>query len=176
MARYLALGSVIAMAIVIVAAPPAQAQNNTEALAAADILYRDGSYAQARAAYSRVLSAESENVKALNNRGLAHARLGDLNAAREDLDKALKLEKRNGDLWNNSANVSCSMKRYAEAFEHRQFAFYNGRFSLEQAQRTLRRLGYFYGLSDAVWDIDEDRALKDWTEAGCPNAPADRLL
>ena len=175
----LIVSSVLLLAVVAMIFPSslsAQSDDPSTAIAEGDIMFTEGEYAKARAIYTQVLSADPDNVRALNNRGVALVRLEKMTAALADLTRALELEKRNGNLWNNRANVNCDLQRYKEAFQDRQAAFYNGRFSLEQAQTTLRRLGYFRGLTDAVWDVDEDLALKDWTEAGCPNAPGYRLI
>ena len=154
----------------------ALAQSVASLIADGDSHFRDGQFAAARNTYSRALSSDPKNVRALNNRAVALMRLGDREGALQDLSQALKLKLNDGNVWNNRANVNCALGRYEQALLDRLQAFHNGRFTIGQAQASLRKQGFFHGLRDGVWDSEEARALKDWTEAGCPSAPVDRLI
>ena len=43
------------------------------------------------------------------------------------------------------------------------------------AQAGLRKSGFYDGPADGIWGYDSEQALRAWTRAGCPNAPASRL-
>lgn len=168
----------MAVAVLLVLSPvfPLHAQDAASLIASGDSHFRDGQFARARDAYSRVLVNDPDNVRALNNRGVALVRLGDRQAALVDLSRAVQLAPRNGNVWNNRANLYCSLQRHKESLMDRLRAFHNGRFNLAQAQGSLRKQGFFRGLNDGIWDEEEAQALKDWTDAGCPSPPADRLI
>ena len=112
----------IALACLVSGAPVARAQDANAVITEGDIRFRDGAYEAANQTYTRALGIAPNNVRALNNRGLALARLGRINDAHADLSRALELEARNGDLWNNRANVNCAMGRYGESFQDRLMA------------------------------------------------------
>ncbi|MEM6661720.1 MAG: tetratricopeptide repeat protein [Pseudomonadota bacterium] len=145
-------------------------------VAMGDAHYADQNFVLARDSYSEVLSRNSADVRALNNRALAFAALGEFDAALQDLQLALTLTPNNGDIWNNRANLNCRFGRASEAFTDRMQALYSGRFTAAAAQAGLRSSGYYRGPADGIWGPDSEDALKDWTDAGCPDAPKTRLI
>ena len=138
--------------------------------------YREGRMDNALALFSEVRTLAPNDVKALNNRGLALLAKGKLREALADLTRAVELAPENGAIWNNRANANCKLKRVKQSVADRMQALYTGRFTAGQAQSGLRRSGYYRGPSDGIWGYDVDEALLEWTEAGCPDAPASRLL
>ena len=138
--------------------------------------YREGRVDSALALFSEVLTLAPNDVKALNNRGLALLAKGQLREALADLTRAVELAPENGAIWNNRANANCKLKRVRQSVADRMQALYTGRFTAGQAQSGLRRSGFYRGPSDGIWGYDADDAMRDWTEAGCPDAPASRLL
>ena len=155
---------------------PSHANDARQIALEGDIHYRDGLYNEAREAYSRALAVDPASAKALNNRALAFLQLGDLTAAVEDLSKALDAAPSNGTIWNNRANVNCTLKRVQESVADRIQALYRGRFTAAEAQGGLRRTGFYDGPSDGIWGYDSEQALLAWTWAGCPRPPKSRLL
>ncbi len=72
------------------------APGNYEELA--DLYREDGDFAAARAAYDKALGPRTDSPHALYGRGLAEIELGDLAAARADLERVVTRE-RNHDYW-----------------------------------------------------------------------------
>lgn len=178
MPRILAFTLTLVTALLLVPSygPQLRAQDAAALIADGNSAFRDGRYGPARDLYTRVLTIDPDNLRALNNRGVALVRLGDHQAALADFSRAVEMAPKNGNVWNNRANLYCSIQRFEESLLDRLRAFHNGRFNIAQAQGSLRKQGFFQGLSDGIWDDEEARALKEWTDAGCPNPPADRLI
>lgn len=164
------------MVLALLLAVPATANDINELTLRGNQDYRDGRLNQAVAVYSEALKLAPNNVKALNNRGLAFEANGQLKDALVDLSRAVELAPENGAIWNNRANTNCKLKRVRQSVADRMQALYTGRFTVGQAQSGLRRSGFYRGPSDGIWGYDADDALLDWTEAGCPDPPASRLL
>lgn len=141
-----------------------------------DAHYEAGRFDEARLAYTRALARDRNMVRALNNRAVAHAALGDFDAAFEDFRMALTFAPDRGIIWNNRANVNCRAGRSRPSLEDRIQALYRGRFTASSAQAGLRATGFYDGPADGIWGPDSEDALLSWTEAGCPRAPKTRLL
>ncbi len=166
--------SLILLALAIWAGPVSA--NDAERLADANEMLRDGNNRAAFDAYTTAIIADPADANALNNRALAAIGLGDLEKALVDLTVALSLKPQNGAIWNNRANLNCLLKRYSDSIGDRLAAMQRGRFTAAAAQSGLRRSGYYRGPSDGIWGYDSDDALRDWTEAGCPDAPKNRPI
>ncbi len=129
----------------------------------------------AKAALSRAISGGVSGSAALSNRGMTLEKLGEIKAALQDFDAAVELSAENGAIWNNRANALCASGDVEGAYRDRIQALYNQRFTAAAAQTGLRKAGFYDGPSDGIWGFDSEQALRAWTEAGCPNAPASRL-
>jgi len=167
----------LAVGIASAATGPAASQEGTATLlAAGNEHYGTGDYDGARAAYTKVLAIDAGMSAALSNRALALIGLGDFETALADLDAAIRIDKESGVIWNNRANLNCRLKRIDAAHNDRLQALYWGRFTAAAAQAGLRSSGYYYGLTDGIWGTESDDALLEWTAAGCPSAPRNRLI
>lgn len=129
----------------------------------------------AKAALSLAISGGVPGGEAFSNRGMTLLKLGEVKAALQDFDTALELSAENGAIWNNRANALCATGNVEGAYQDRIQALYNQRFTAAAAQTGLRKNGFYNGPSDGIWGYDSEQALRAWTEAGCPNAPASRL-
>lgn len=174
--RPISLPAICLALLCAVAAHGARAQDLSTLIAEANILYTEGQFAAARDTYADALAVDPDDARALNNRGLAHVALGDLEAARRDLTAALDAAPQDGTIWNNRANVNCALKRYEDSLVDRIRALQLGRFTIGQAQGSLRKQGFYKGFNDGIWGYESEIALSDWTRAGCPSPPASRLL
>ena len=134
--------------------------------------------AEYRDAYDSLTLAISDGVSTaavFNNRGMVLHALGDLDSAIADLDLAVELSDSNGEIWNNRANLFCEAGNVEGSYRDRIQALYNLRFTAAAAQAGLRKSGFYEGPADGIWGYDSEQALRAWTRAGCPNAPASRL-
>lgn len=134
------------------------------------------SLVEARAIYDAVLEAEPAHVAALNNRGVVAMLEGRLGDAITDLTAALQIAPEDGTVWNNRANANCTLKEVEAAAADRVEAMNAGRFTVTEAQAGLRSSGFYSGPADGIWVYDSEKALIEWTRAGCPDAPATRLI
>lgn len=139
------------------------------------IYFIKSDYEAAKAALSRAISGGASSGSVFNNRGMTFQALGQFAEAISDLDRAIELSGSNGEIWNNRANLFCETGNVSAAYEDRIQALYNLRFTAAAAQAGLRKSGFYDGPTDGIWGYDSEQALRAWTQAGCPNAPASRL-
>ena len=124
---------------------------------------------------TRAISDGISSAHVYNNRGMVLQALGELDNAIADLDLAVELSTSNGEIWNNRANLFCEAGNAEASYQDRIQALYNLRFTAAAAQAGLRKSGFYEGPTDGIWGYDSEQALRAWTRAGCPNAPASRL-
>ena len=129
----------------------------------------------AKTALSRAIAGGVPGGETLSNRGMVLQKLGEIKAALQDFDAAVQLSAENGEIWNNRANALCATGDVEGSYRDRIQALYNQRFTAAAAQTGMRKTGFYTGPSDGIWGYDSEQALRAWTEAGCPNAPASRL-
>ena len=139
------------------------------------VLYLQDDFKGAEAALSRAIAGNLPSGRAHNNRAMALLKLGKADAALRDFDVAVRISETNGAIWNNRANALCSTGNIEGAYNDRIQALYNGRFTAAAAQAGLKTSGFYDGPTDGIWGFDSEEALRAWTAAGCPNAPATRL-
>lgn len=139
------------------------------------VKYLQSDFEGAKTALSRAISGGIPGGEAFSNRGMTLLELGEVKAALQDFDVAVERSAQNGAIWNNRANALCATGDVEGAYRDRIQALYNQRFTAAAAQTGLRKNGFYSGPSDGIWGYASEQALRAWTEAGCPNAPASRL-
>lgn len=100
-----------------------------------------GLHRQATADFDRALGLDPEHAAALSNRCRANIRTGDLKAAVEDCDAAIKLRPGDATAYLNLGAAFESMGRYAEAA-----ANYKSAYSLTPRSRAVRSAMHGLGL------------------------------
>jgi tetratricopeptide (TPR) repeat protein len=110
-------GSLLAAALLLVpfAAPALAASAPTTAVAEARELIDAQRPAEALAAVNRALAADPDDAEALLVRSTARFMLGEVEAGREDLDRALVLDPELRQGWLNRAGLAVAEERYADA-------------------------------------------------------------
>jgi tetratricopeptide (TPR) repeat protein len=78
-------------------------------------LYHDNQYASAADSFSDELVRDPLSVDAWNNRGAARLRLGDVNRAIADFNRALELSPRDADIYYNRGNALVAAGQYQDA-------------------------------------------------------------
>lgn len=119
----------------------------------------------AKAAYDDCLKIEPSNSDALNNRGVIHAKLGDSDAALQDLLKATSLNAEDALAWSNLA-----LAQHDQGLNQDAITSYQRAIALRNDSRFLFQLGNVY-LDLANWDEAETAFTKS-IEADNQNANA----
>jgi tetratricopeptide (TPR) repeat protein len=118
--------------------------------------YRDNQYASAADAFTDAIVADPTSAAAWNNRGVARLRLGDLNRAIADLNRALELAPRDADIYYNRGNALVAAGQYQDAVaDYTRAAQINPRFS-----KAIFNRGAAYAMLG-----QHDAARNDWSLA-----------
>ncbi|MFD2201238.1 tetratricopeptide repeat protein [Shivajiella indica] len=87
-----------------------------------DVLFSQGEYEAAIAAYDNFLSSKPKNVKALYNRGRANEELGNLEKAEKDFLLALEQDSKNTQVLLSLSNVYQKQKKHNNALLYASYA------------------------------------------------------
>lgn len=130
-------------------------------------LYREGSYAAARDAFDTAARANPRSATSINNRGVARARLGDLDGATADYTEAMRLVPSDAEFVFNRGNAYAAGGNYPAAINDFSAAV---TLSPGYAQAYFNRgtvraaVGDTAGaVTDWQWAVDVER--DPWTKA-----------
>ena len=71
-------------------------------------------------------------------------------------------------VYTNRANARCHLGQVEASLDDRLQALRLGAFTAEAAQSFLRDRGFYPGAIDGAFGPVSQKALRDWTAAGCP--------
>jgi tetratricopeptide (TPR) repeat protein len=130
-------------------------------------LYREGSYAAAREAFDTAARVNPRSATSINNRGVARARLGDLDGAIADYTEAMRLAPTEAEFIFNRGNAYAAIGNYPAAINDftAAVALSPGYAQAYFNRGTLRAaVGDTPGaVSDWQWAVDVER--DPWTKA-----------
>jgi tetratricopeptide (TPR) repeat protein len=104
--------------------PPAEGAPSGEVLQMGNAHFLAQRYTEAIAAYTRAIEAAPRDARAYKHRGLAHAKLGNVPQAYEDLNKAIALDPQDAIAYNQrgiasfaAGNVQAALKDFSKTIE-----------------------------------------------------------
>ena len=120
------------------------------------VFYDSGNYLAATDAFSDDIRLHPRSAAAWNNRAVARVRLGDLNGAVRDYNRAIELSPTDGEIYFNRGNALVAAGQYREAIVDFDRAVY---LVPSYARATFNR-GTAYALAGQA-----DAARRDWQAA-----------
>jgi tetratricopeptide (TPR) repeat protein len=129
-----------------------------------------GEHARAIADYSEAIRLEPDFAKAFSNRGIEYDALGDYIRAIEDLDQALRLDPGDASYYNNRAFARCHLGQVEPSLEDWMQVVRLAAGAAEVIQGNLRDHGFYKGAINGDFDMASQKALREWTVAGCPTS------
>jgi tetratricopeptide (TPR) repeat protein len=120
------------------------------------VFYDSGNYLAAMDAFSDDIRLHPRSAAAWNNRAVARVRLGDLNGAVRDYNRAIELSPTDGELYFNRGNALVAAGQYREAIVDFDRAVY----LVPSDARALFNRGTAYALAGQA-----DAARRDWQAA-----------
>jgi tetratricopeptide (TPR) repeat protein len=130
--------------------------------------HRQGDYRDALTDFDAALALDPGRPAPFNNRGNTRSSLGDPEGALADYDRAIALDAGYGNAHNGRANALCALGRAEESVAARLRALELGALTAQGIQRQLAKLGYLAGEPNGIADPATEKALAEWTRAGCP--------
>jgi len=132
-----------------------------------------GDLERALADHSRAIELDPDYAHAYYNRGADHEELGDLEAAVADYGRAFEADPDYAPALSARASLNCELGNHDAAVEDHALIVERGFVEAEEMQRRLKAAGHYAGKIDGVFGPGSRRALRNWTEAGCPEPPED---
>jgi TonB family protein len=132
------------------AAPPAEGAPSSDFLQTGNAHFLAQRYTEAIAAYTQAIATAPRDARAYKYRGLAHAKLGHVQQAYEDLNKAIALDPQDAIAYNQrgiasfaAGNVQAALKDFSKTIELQpQLAeAYNNRGIIERTLGDYRQAG-----------------------------------
>ncbi len=115
--------------------------------------------------------------KAYNERGVAYIKLGEYHRAIEEFDQALRLDADVDFAYHNRGSARCqlgqveaSLDDWMDWMQVPRLGARSGFDAAESFQRTLRDHGFYKGAINGDFDTASQKALREWTVAGCPTS------
>jgi tetratricopeptide (TPR) repeat protein len=107
------------------------------------------------------------------NRGAAYANLGEYHRAIENFDQALRLDSNSSGGYHNRGSARCQLGQVEASLDDwmdwMQVPRLGASFdAAESFQRTLRDHGFYKGAINGDFGPSSQKALREWTVAGCP--------
>jgi tetratricopeptide (TPR) repeat protein len=127
-----------------------------------------GQRARAIEDYDKAVQLDPGYSLAFSNRGVEYAALGDYARAIEDFDQALRLDPGDASFYNNRAFARCFLGQIEPAHEDWMQGIRLGAGAAEATQSILQDRGFYKGAIDGDFDLASEKALREWTIAGCP--------
>ena len=135
------------------------------------ITYSDlGDIARAIEDYDQALRLDPGYLDAYNNRGNAYRKIGEAARAIEDFDQALRLDPSDAEVYWNRALARCDLGQVEASRDDQMQSIRSGAFTAKPLQRSLRDLGFYKGAINGDFNQETQKALREWTEAGCPSS------
>jgi tetratricopeptide (TPR) repeat protein len=94
----------------------------------------------------------------------------------EDYDQALRFDPGYAQAYNNRANTRCRLGQAEGSIDDRTQALRLGAISAESLQHRLRLNDFYKGAIDGKMGRALKAALREWTEAGCPETVQGRRI
>ncbi len=129
-----------------------------------------GEYRRAIEDYDQTLRLDPNFAVAYSNRGNAYVYLGDPARGIEDLDQALRLNPELSGAYNNRAYARCALGQVEASLDDWGQVLRLGAGAAENIQRHLSDRGFYKGAINGDFDLASQKALREWTVAGCPVA------
>jgi len=104
------------------------------------------------------------------NRGIAYRHLNEYRRAIEDYDQALRLDPGDAKAYNNRAYARCALGQVEASLDDWGQVLRLGAGAAEGIQRLLSDRGFYKGAINGNFDPASQKALREWTVAGCPVA------
>ncbi len=127
-----------------------------------------GEYRRAIQDYDQALRLDPGYAVAYYNRGLAYSDLGEYRRAIEDYDQALRLDPGLAQAYIGRANAHCELGMNEASLDDRMQTLRLGALAAKDVQRFLRGRGFYKGAIDGDFGPASQKALREWTAAGCP--------
>ena len=118
----------------------------------------------------QALRLNPELSGAYNNRGNAYANLGEYRRAIEDYDQTLRLDPNFAVAYTNRAYARCALGQVEASLDDWGQVLRLGAGAAENIQRHLSDRGFYKGAINGDFDLASQKALREWTVAGCPVA------
>ena len=130
-----------------------------------------GEYRRAIEDYDEALRINPGYLDAYNNRGVAYDHLGEYARAIEDFDQALRLDPGDASYYNNRAFARCHLGQVEASLDDwmQVVRLGAGAPAAEELQRFMRDVGFYKGAINGDFGPSSQRALREWTVAGCPS-------
>ena len=128
-----------------------------------------GEYRRAIEDFDQALRLDPGDAIAYYNRGSLYSELGEHRRAIEDYDQALRLDPGYVDAYDIRAESRCLLGMIEASLDDRMQVIRLMPLAIEAYQSNLVAAGYYNGAIDGNIDPIFQKALRDWTAAGCPS-------
>jgi tetratricopeptide (TPR) repeat protein len=118
--------------------------------------------------YDQALLVNPGRADIYYNRGNSYLRLGNYRRAIEDYDQTLRINPGYASTYYNRAIAHCLFGMIEASLDDRMQTLRLGVLTAKDAQRDLRDRGFYKGAIDGDFGPASQKALREWTAAGCP--------